>query len=110
MPPKLRTTSNEVKDESKVEVENSTPVKKEETMKDLLGGELKAENQVPETGKAPKDWEHILGLIRELRALKDAPVDSMGCESVGNKEAEPDVFHFQVVRHFALRMFQLVGI
>ncbi|KAG4134234.1 hypothetical protein ERO13_D08G144100v2 [Gossypium hirsutum] len=35
-------------------------------------------------GKALANWEKVLEGIRKMRCLKDAPVDTMGCEKAGS--------------------------
>eukprot|EP00299_Pterocystis_sp_00344_P011628 c5458_g1_i1.p1 GENE.c5458_g1_i1~~c5458_g1_i1.p1 ORF type:complete len:242 (-),score=50.37 c5458_g1_i1:17-706(-) len=42
-------------------------------------------------------WRETLDIIRELRKERDAPVDSLGAESVGDATAPPEVFRFQVL-------------
>ena len=39
----------------------------------------------------PNGWRETLDYIREMRKEKDAPVDSMGAEKIGDRDAAPEV-------------------
>ncbi|XP_022080218.1 endonuclease III-like protein 1 [Acanthaster planci] len=45
----------------------------------------------------PSHWREMLELIREMRKEKDAPVDSMGAEKIGDHDAEPKVYRYHVL-------------
>ncbi|KAF3687347.1 Endonuclease III-like protein 1 [Channa argus] len=45
----------------------------------------------------PTDWKKQLGLIREMRSGRDAPVDNMGAEKCYDTEAPAHVRRFQVL-------------
>jgi hypothetical protein len=40
---------------------------------------------------APEQWETVYGLIKEMRKLEVAPVDTMGCQIAGKDETDPQV-------------------
>lgn len=40
---------------------------------------------------SPDHWERVLANIREMRAARDAPVDTMGADQCWDKEAAPEV-------------------
>jgi hypothetical protein len=41
--------------------------------------------------KAPPNWQRVYSAIAEMRKLKDAPVDSVGCASLADRTASPKV-------------------
>ncbi|XP_074647659.1 endonuclease III-like protein 1 [Tubulanus polymorphus] len=45
----------------------------------------------------PTFWHEQLVNIREMRKAKDAPVDSMGCDQLGDGEASPQEFRYQIL-------------
>ncbi|XP_038069661.1 endonuclease III-like protein 1 isoform X2 [Patiria miniata] len=48
-------------------------------------------------GWEPVRWKETLDFIREMRKEKDAPVDSMGAEKIGDHDAAPEVFRYHVL-------------
>ncbi|XP_071541701.1 endonuclease III-like protein 1 [Panulirus ornatus] len=48
-------------------------------------------------GWEPPHWQEVLENIRQMRAARDAPVDSMGAEKCMDKDAHPEVCRFQVL-------------
>lgn len=58
----------------------SSPKKQKPIQMDLL---------VPHA--APKDWEKVYGIIKEMRKDVVAPVDTMGCASAMLEETDPKV-------------------
>jgi endonuclease-3 len=53
--------------------------------------------------KAPAGWTQIYDLVIELRKEKDAPVDTMGAESIADNTAGVDVARFQVIFQFPIK-------
>lgn len=49
------------------------------------------------TGTAPPDWERVLAGIREMRAARTAPVDTMGTEAFLDPALPPAVARFHVL-------------
>lgn len=47
----------------------------------------------------PPLWREQLANIVEMRKFKDAPVDSMGCDELYDKDAEPKVMHTHTLTH-----------
>ncbi|XP_035027588.1 endonuclease III-like protein 1 [Hippoglossus stenolepis] len=45
----------------------------------------------------PPDWKKQLGFIREMRSVRDAPVDNMGAEKCYDRDAPAHVRRFQVL-------------
>ena len=45
----------------------------------------------PHSTWKPDHWKEQLDNIYEMRKKRDAPVDVMGCEHLGDKEAKPEV-------------------
>ncbi|RKP14968.1 DNA glycosylase [Piptocephalis cylindrospora] len=45
----------------------------------------------------PDDWEEVLEKIEAYRKGHLAPVDTMGCERLGDKAGTPEVFRFQTL-------------
>jgi endonuclease-3 len=43
------------------------------------------------------NWEIMLDNIRKMRFLRDAPVDSLGCEVLADPEASESVQRFQIL-------------
>jgi len=41
--------------------------------------------------EAPENWEEMYEKLREMRKQVKAPVDTMGCERLGDKAATPEV-------------------
>lgn len=41
--------------------------------------------------KEPSIWKEQLANIKEMRRHRDAPVDSMGCDVISDKQASPEV-------------------
>ncbi|XP_069576626.1 endonuclease III-like protein 1 isoform X1 [Brachyistius frenatus] len=52
---------------------------------------------VPSRRTEPPDWKKQLGLIREMRRGRDAPVDNMGAERCYDLQASDQVRRFQVL-------------
>ncbi|XP_077980509.1 endonuclease III-like protein 1 [Glandiceps talaboti] len=48
-------------------------------------------------GWSPPHWQQQFTNIREMRKNLDAPVDTMGCERLADKEAVPQVYRYQVL-------------
>ena len=46
--------------------------------------------------KAPKNWQEIWRLINKMREKKDAPVDTLGCASLYDKNETPEVKLFDL--------------
>lgn len=59
------------------------------------------------SGKAPRNWEQVLNNIRVMRAVRDAPVDRLGCEVLADPAAPPEVQRFHVL--VALLLSSQVG-
>ncbi|XP_067944742.1 endonuclease III-like protein 1 [Watersipora subatra] len=53
--------------------------------------------KVPEDIWAPPHWKQHLINIREMRSSFDAPVDTMGCEKISDRDAKPQDFRYQVL-------------
>ena len=45
----------------------------------------------------PKNWQEVLENIKTMRAAKDAPVDTMGCERTMEENVEPNVTNFSII-------------
>ncbi|GAB1598292.1 endonuclease III-like protein 1 [Argonauta hians] len=45
----------------------------------------------------PEGWMLVLNNIREMRKHQDAPVDSMGCDTISDRTSKPEVFRYQVL-------------
>jgi endonuclease-3 len=52
--------------------------------------------QIP-SRDAPEHWERVYDEIVEMRCKRDAPVDSMGTEVLGDRSADPKTFRFQTL-------------
>ena len=67
----------------------------EGSSQDQNGGEGTSKKFSSENGKdddkGPENWEIIYKNIQTMRADRTAPVDSMGCERIHDKKAEPKV-------------------
>ena len=69
-------------------------IKEEEGRKNIRRGkprkrEVKGEGDVKV--EAPENWEEMYEKLREMRKEVKAPVDTMGCERLGDKAATPKV-------------------
>ncbi|KAK8729215.1 hypothetical protein OTU49_008679, partial [Cherax quadricarinatus] len=45
----------------------------------------------------PPHWQEVLKNIRQMRAARDAPVDSMGAQKCTDVDAQPEIYRFQVL-------------
>ncbi|CAI2368687.1 unnamed protein product [Moneuplotes crassus] len=45
----------------------------------------------------PKNWQKLWEGIEKMREKKDAPVDSMGCDECGDKNADKNTYAFQTL-------------
>ncbi|KAF4689417.1 Endonuclease III-like protein 1 [Perkinsus olseni] len=45
----------------------------------------------------PRDFDEVWAIVTELRAIRDAPVDTMGCHMLTDSEAEPEDRRFQLL-------------
>ncbi|CAI9725703.1 III 1 [Octopus vulgaris] len=45
----------------------------------------------------PEGWLLVLNNIREMRKHQDAPVDSMGCDTISDRTSAPEIFRYQVL-------------
>eukprot|EP00808_Paulinella_micropora_P015853 g81533.t1 len=46
---------------------------------------------------APEHWQEVWSAIERMRSARDAPVDTMGCAELGDRESTPADFRFQVL-------------
>ncbi|CUS14112.1 unnamed protein product [Tuber aestivum] len=47
--------------------------------------------------EAPENWEEVYEKLREMRKMVEAPVDTMGCERLGDKAATPKLRRFHTL-------------
>lgn len=102
--PKRRKTTREtpvkVKHETKeVSLTSITPPKKEAKPKKARRVPAKKINGADGRVKIepPPNWEEIYALTREMRNENLAPVDTMGCESLADKQRSPRDQRFQTL-------------
>ncbi|XP_014769778.1 endonuclease III-like protein 1 [Octopus bimaculoides] len=57
--------------------------------------DLEQENK--RTKWEPEGWSLVLNNIREMRKHQDAPVDSMGCDTISDRTSAPEIFRYQVL-------------
>ena len=56
-----------------------------------------SQTRPPPSTPAPSFWQDVLFNIRKMRASKNAPVDSMGCEKCGDKDGDQKLFRLQTL-------------
>lgn len=95
-----RETSVKVKHETKeVSLTSITSPKKEAKPKKARRVPAKKVNGADGSVKMepPPNWEDIYALTREMRNENPAPVDTMGCESLADKQRSPRDQRFQTL-------------
>ncbi|XP_076439580.1 endonuclease III-like protein 1 [Babylonia areolata] len=79
-------------------VDQSTkPAKKESSETGKYVFNVKDEPDVKTVKWEPPLWQEQLANIFEMRKFRDAPVDTMGCDIIGDREASPKTFRYQVL-------------
>ena len=75
--------------------ETKTPTKRGEsdgiTSKTAGGDVSVTATQSKKIKWEPTSWKQQLQNIKEMRQTKDAPVDVMGCDKLGDQKADPEV-------------------
>ncbi|KAL0088333.1 DNA glycosylase [Phycomyces blakesleeanus] len=90
-------------------------VKKEDSLDDItiLKKRVKTESTISTTansskkkvsvkqevlnGVAPTNWRIVFDRIKAYRKITEAPVDTMGCERLGDRTASPETYRFQTL-------------
>ncbi|KAG2184443.1 hypothetical protein INT43_000352 [Umbelopsis isabellina] len=60
-------------------------------------GARKVKKELSEPIEPPKNWKPVYEAIREYRKTSLAPVDTMGCERLGDVKADDKTFRFQTL-------------
>ena len=76
------------------EESHETPIKKKARTGSPSGTQTSA---LKRKRVAPEEWEEDWDIIRELRRVKDAPVDTVGCDKLADSDAPIDVYRFHVL-------------
>ena len=50
--------------------------------------------------KREEDWRQIWETVLEIRKIRDAPVDLLGCDKLADATEPEETFHFQVLLYF----------
>ncbi|XP_069122838.1 endonuclease III-like protein 1 isoform X2 [Argopecten irradians] len=69
-------------------------IKSEETDSDF---HIKLENGQKKTKWEPSNWRTQLDNIIEMRKDRSAPVDTMGCDEISDRDSKPEVYRYQVL-------------
>jgi endonuclease-3 len=81
--------------EGQIESKQKMSIKKKPISKAPVPKELAKDTTSDDTVKKakwePKDWQQVLENIKVMRAVKDAPVDTMGCERTMEENVAPKV-------------------
>jgi endonuclease-3 len=76
----------------KLEVKIECPTEFEDESKEKL-----ARNTVPAPKWIPMHWRAQLENIKAMRSSRDAPVDTVGCSMLADKDVLPEVHRYQVL-------------